>query len=266
MGRLDQKVAIITGAANGIGAATASLLASEGAVVVVADIDAEGAKHHAETITSAGGTAMAVQVDIADHPSIRDMVATTVSAFGGIDILHNNASAMNLTPDDVDILGIDLEVWDATIKTNLGGTMLCSREAIPHILKRGGGSIVNTASGQALGGDTGRTAYGTSKAAIIQLSRAIATQYGRDGLRCNTVCPGLTLSDRLKKKLDAPTLERLLKHQLLTRPGQPEDIANLVLFLVSDAGSFITGQLISCDGGAHAHLPSYAEGGNITKS
>ncbi len=263
MGRLDGKVAIVTGSANGIGAATAYRLAQEGAAVVVADIDADGAAARAAAIVAAGDTAIGVGVDIADESSVHRLVATTVSAFGAIDVLHNNASAMNLTPSDVDVLGLDLDTWDGTIRTNLRGTMLCCKAAIPHILERGGGSVVNTSSGQALLGDTGQTAYAAAKAAVIALSRSIATQYGRRGLRCNAICPGLILTDRLRQKLDGPATERLLRHQLVSRAGQPEDIANLVCFLISDEGSFITGQAISIDGGSQAHMPSYADGGNI---
>jgi NAD(P)-dependent dehydrogenase (short-subunit alcohol dehydrogenase family) len=266
MGRLDGKVAIVTGSAHGIGAATASRLAHDGAAVIVADLDAAGATLHAESIVAAGGSAIGVGVDIADESSVRDLIATTVSAFGGLDVLHNNASAMNLTPGDVDVLGLDLETWDGTMRTNLRGTMLCCKAAIPHLLERGGGSVINTSSGQALRGDTGQTSYSAAKAAVIALSRSIATQYGNRGIRCNAICPGLILTDRLKQKLDGPATERLLRHQLLPRTGQPEDIANLVCFLVSDEGSFITGQDICIDGGSLAHMPSYADGGNIKRS
>jgi NAD(P)-dependent dehydrogenase (short-subunit alcohol dehydrogenase family) len=266
MGCLDGKVAIITGSAHGIGAATASRLAEAGAAVVVADLDADGAARQAEHIVAKGGRALGVHVDIADESSVGDLVAATVAAFGGVDILHNNASAMSLTPADVDVLGLGLDTWDGTMATNLRGTLLCCKAAIPHLLERGRGSIVNTSSGQALLGDTGQTAYAAAKAAVIALSRSIATQYGKDGVRCNAICPGLILTDRLKHKLDGPATERLLRHQLLQRTGQPEDIANLVLFLVSDEGSFITGQAISIDGGLQAHMPSYADGGNIKRS
>lgn len=265
MGGLEGKVAIITGAANGIGAATAARLAQEGAAVVVADIDADSAVARADEIESKGGTAIGVGVDIADESAVDRLVAATVSRFGGIDVLHNNASAMNLTPADVDVLGLDLGTWDGTLHTNLRGTLLCCRAALPHILERGGGSIVNTSSGQALLGDSGQTAYAAAKAAVIALSRSIATQYGRHGVRCNAICPGMILTDRLRKKLDGPATERLLRHQLLARAGEPEDIAALVYFLVSDEGSFITGQAISIDGGLQAHMPSYAEGGNIDR-
>lgn len=266
MGRLDGKVAVVTGSAHGIGAATASRLADEGAAVVVADLDADGAVRHANHIVADGGRAIGVHTDIADESSVGYLIAATLSAFGGIDILHNNASAMSLTPADVDVLGVDLDTWDKTMATNLRGTLLCCKAAIPHLLERGGGSVVNTSSGQALLGDTGQTAYAAAKMAVITLSRSIATQYGSRGVRCNAICPGLILTDRLKQKLDGPATERLLRHQLLQRAGQPEDIASLVCFLVSDDGSFITGQAISIDGGLQAHMPSYADGGNIKRA
>ncbi len=265
MGRLDGRVAIVTGSAHGIGAATTTRLAQDGAAVVVADIDAAGAELHAKTIVAAGGRAIGVGVDIADESSVCELIAATVATFGGIDVLHNNASAMQLTPGDIDLLGVDLDTWDGTMSVNLRGTMLCSKEAIPHMIERGGGSVVNTSSGQALRGDTGQTAYSAAKAAVISLTRSIATQYGRQGIRCNAICPGLILTDRLKQKLAGMATERLLVHQLLPRIGQPEDIANLVAFLVCDEGSFITGEAISIDGGALAHMPSYADGGNIKR-
>jgi NAD(P)-dependent dehydrogenase (short-subunit alcohol dehydrogenase family) len=264
-GVLEGKVVIVTGAANGIGAATASRLARAGASVVVADIDADGAERHAKSIEAAGYAAMGIGVDISDEESVCDLVVATLPTFGGIDALHNNASAMSLTPFDVDVLGLELATWDGTMNTNLRGTMLCCKAVIPHLIERGGGSVVNTSSGQALAGDTGQTAYSAVKAAVIALSRSIATQYGRKGVRCNAICPGLILTDRLKQKLDGAATDHLLRHQLLARTGEPDDVANLVCFLVSDEGSFITGQAICIDGGSLSHMPSYADGGNIRR-
>lgn len=265
MGTLEGKVAIITGAAAGIGAATAARLAEDGARVVVADINAEGAERQAQCIKDAGGDAIGVVTDIADEESIRALVDATVATYGGIDILHNNASAMDLTVRDGAVGDLELEVFDGTIRTNLRGTLVTSKLALPHILARGGGSIVNTASDQALVGDTGQTSYAAAKMGVIALTRSLATQYGRQWLRCNAICPGLIMSDRLKEKLTGEYLDRLIAHHLLPRAGEPIDIAHMVRFLVSDEGSFITGQVISVDGGMLAHMPSYASGGNIIK-
>ena len=266
MDRMTGKVAIVTGAAAGIGAATARLLASEGARVAVADINVEGAVACAKAITSAGGEATGIRVDIAEEESVRAMVAATLEVFGGIDVLHNNASAMDITPRDVGLLDLDRDVWDRTLQVNLTGTMLCSKHAIPHMIQRGGGALVMTSSGQALVGDTGQTAYAATKYAMLALTRSIATQHGRHGIRANAICPGLILTERLRKKLGENGLDRLVKHHLVPRVGTPDDIANAVLFLCSDDASFITGQVLSVDGGMLSHMPSYADGGNIARA
>ncbi|MGE0384170.1 MAG: SDR family NAD(P)-dependent oxidoreductase [Gammaproteobacteria bacterium] len=265
MNGFQGKVAVVTGAAAGIGAATAAAFAHTGARVVVADIDGAGAEARAKAIHDAGGSAIGVGVDIGDETAVRAMIERAVEAFGGVDFLHNNASAMDITPRDVGVAGMEREVWDRTLQVNLTGSMLCSKYALPHMIARGGGAIVFTSSNQALLGDTGQTAYAATKYALIALMRSIATQHGRHWIRANVICPGLIMTDRLKAKLNAAAQERLIRHHLLPRTGTPEDIANTVVFLCSDQASFITGQVLSVDGGAIAHQPSYADGGNIKR-
>jgi NAD(P)-dependent dehydrogenase (short-subunit alcohol dehydrogenase family) len=258
-GRVAGRTAIVTGAANGIGAATAAVLYREGANVVVADMDGAAAEVHAKSLDATGERAIGVEVDISDPAAVQAMVDTAVAAFGGISILHNNAGPMLLTPQDTSLVDTPLEIFDAIVAVNLRGSMLCTRAAMPHLIASGDASVTFTASGQALSGDMRQTAYGASKAALIQLSRSVATQYGRQGVRSNCIVPGLIITDRIAGKLGDAEIERLTRHQLTTRRGSPYDIAETVLFLAT--APFITGQMFVIDGGMGAHHPSYAEGG-----
>ncbi|GLS37456.1 hypothetical protein GCM10010869_30500 [Mesorhizobium tianshanense] len=169
---------------------------------------------------------------------------------------------MHLTPHDRAILDLDLAVWDQTMATNLRGTLLCCRQAIPRMIARGGGAIVNMSSCQGLSGDTAQTSYAASKAAMNMLSASLATQYGHAQIRCNAVAPGLIMTERLLAKLDECMQRHLRRHQLLPRVGRPEDVAALVAFLLSDDAAFIIGQVVCIDGGMLAHMPTYADGGN----
>jgi NAD(P)-dependent dehydrogenase (short-subunit alcohol dehydrogenase family) len=254
---LDGKVALITGGGGRIGAATARRLAAEGAKVAIGDLSEAAAAAAARSI---GDQALAVQFDAGDPDSIARMVARTVEHFGRLDILHNNAAMLDLAflEQDRDAVQTSIEVWDATMAINVRGYMLACKHAIPHMIKAGGGSIINTASNSALLGDSSRIAYGSSKGAIISMTRYIATQHGRSKIRCNTICPGLILDEELERKV--PELsEATARHILLPRHGRPEDIAALVAFFASDDASFITGQLIGCDGGMLSHQPFLAD-------
>ncbi|AKK62427.1 SDR family oxidoreductase [Xanthomonas oryzae] len=262
MGRCEGKVAVVTGAAAGIGKACALAIAREGGRVVVADIDGPAATACATQIVDDAGQALAVATDIADAQAVAALFETARQQWGGVDLLVNNASAMQLTPRDRAILDLDLAVWDQTMATNLRGTLLCCRQAIAQMLVRGGGAIVNMSSCQGLSGDTAQTAYAASKAAMNMLSASLATQYGHAQIRCNAVAPGLIMTERLLAKLDASMQAHLRRHQLLPRVGRPEDVAALVTFLLSDDAAFITGQVLCIDGGMLAHLPTYADGGN----
>jgi NAD(P)-dependent dehydrogenase (short-subunit alcohol dehydrogenase family) len=258
-GRVEGKVAVVTGAASGIGAVTASRLAAEGGKVVVADIDAAGAEAHAQAINASGGEAIGVAADISDEDAVRAMVDAAAEAFGAIDILHANAAAVDLIPRDLSVLEADRELWDRTFAVNVTGTMLCARSVIPQMITRGGGSIVITSSVAGLAGEVVITAYSTSKWAVIQLMRSIASQHGRDGIRCNAVCPGLVFTERVLARFDGPDSSYMLKHTPLARAGTPEDIANAVLYLGSDEASYVTGQVLSIDGGMTMHQPTYAD-------
>ncbi len=255
MGRLEGKRAIVTGGGGNIGSTTSKLLASEGAKVLVADVVAKAAEACAEDIRNAGGVAVAYELDLADEASVAAMMDAVEAAFGGLDILFNNAAATLIARvDDGGIADMDLQIWNTTMAVNLTGAMLASKLAIPLMKQSGGGAIVNTLSGSATSGAPRQSAYLVSKAGLSQLTRAIATQHGRDGIRCNAVGPGFTVSpDRDRQGAAKLSADELMKRNLIGRLGQPEDIANAVRFLVSDEASFITGQVLVVDGGASAH-------------
>ena len=193
---LEGKVAIVTGAASGIGRATAEVLARAGAAVLVADLDGDGADSVAEAIAAGGGEAAGQPVDVSDETAVAAMVAAAVDRFGGLDILHNNAAAIGASSPgaDRDIAKLDVDVWDRTMAVNLRGVMLGCKHAIPHLLARGGGAIVNTSSGSSQRGDVTIPAYAVSKGGVDTLTLYVATQYGKQGIRCNAIAPGLILT------------------------------------------------------------------------
>jgi NAD(P)-dependent dehydrogenase (short-subunit alcohol dehydrogenase family) len=262
---LDNKVAIVTGAGGGIGSATAQLLASRGARVVLADIQMQAAERVAGLVERAGGSALPLYLDLADEDSIISLVRSTLDRFGRIDVLHNNAADLspNLSGRDRDVEAMEAEVWDRTFKVNVRGTMLSCKYVLPHMAATGGGSIINTASNLGMQGNIGQAAYAASKAAVIQLSRSIATSHGRRGIRCNTVSPGLVMTPAARDNLP-PQLHEIVAGETLTPYlGVPEDIANAVAFLASDAARYVTGHNLVVDGGTVAHVPGFARFGEL---
>jgi NAD(P)-dependent dehydrogenase (short-subunit alcohol dehydrogenase family) len=260
MSRLKGKIAIVTGAASGIGAACAAMLAAEGAQVVVADRNFDGASAQVRRIEQNGGEALAAQVDIGDEASIAAMFALTRETWGGLDVLHNNAAATSLSSTvDAAVEAVDVSVWDDTMRINLRGTMLASRYAIPLMRARGGGSIINTSSGAAHAGALGYSAYGVCKAGIEALTRYVAAQHGKEGIRCNAIAPGLIVTPATVGHYAGPVGEMMLSHHLTPRLGQPEDVAHAVVYLASDEAAFVTGQIINVDGGLLSHQPYYAD-------
>lgn len=261
MGRLEGKVAIVTGSASGIGECSARTMARHGASVLVADIDGAGARTVAESIAAGGGQASWFEVDISMEDQVQAMVADAVSTFGGLDILHNNAAdtRADVIGRDGDVAGMDVGVWNQTMAVNLRGTMLGCKHAVPRLIERGGGSIVNTSSNSGLSGDLSRTAYGASKAGINALTQYVATQYGMRGVRCNAVSPGLVMTPAAERNLTGEAREIFRLNHLTERFGTPQDIADAVTFLASSEASFVNGQVLCVDGGMLAHTPTYAQ-------
>ncbi|MEC0231706.1 SDR family NAD(P)-dependent oxidoreductase [Paenibacillus alba] len=258
MGRVGGKVALVTGGASGIGLSAARLMGREGAKIVIADFNMDAAKEAAEHIVNEGGEAEGLFLDASQADSIKDAVDYTVERYGSLTILFNNVGVTNLKKD-LDVVNIDLDEWDRLMNVNTKSVLLGCRFAIPHMVESGGGSIINTASMAAFAGDSVRSAYGASKAAVVNLTRYIAAQYGKDKIRCNGVAPGLILTPAAKNSMPPAVLDIFAKYNALPYHGEADDIGNTVLFLASDESKFITGQTIQVEGGHYMANPSIAD-------
>lgn len=245
---LEDKVIVVAGGATGIGAATCRRLAEEGAKVVVGDINEEGAQATAEAI---GGRHL--QFDITNEESCKALVDVAVTGFGGLDGLFTVAadtSKETLGRDgEADLLTVPLEVWQRTLDVNLTGTFLMTRAALPALLERGGGSIVNTLSGLVFYGSPVRPAYLASKGALIALTRHVATRWGKEGIRCNAVAPGFVMTEQVAHNVPQEERDMVLASNRSPRHGRPEDIAATVSFLLSDDAEWINGQMHLVNGG-----------------
>jgi NAD(P)-dependent dehydrogenase (short-subunit alcohol dehydrogenase family) len=247
--RLQHTVALVTGSASGIGRATAERFAVEGAAVVVADRNLAGAQDTVRRIDAAGGQALAIDVDVADARAVAAMAEQALAAYGHVDILVNNAG---LAQGD-DILQIDEATWDLNLRVVLTSVFLCAKALLPQMLARRAGAIVNIASVNGLAG-LGEEAYSAAKAGMINLTRNLAVKYGPSGVRVNCICPGTIRTPSWQARLanDPHVFDRLTTWYPLGRIGEPEDIANAALFLVSDDASWITGTTLVVDGGLMA--------------
>ena len=247
MGRLASKVAVITGAASGIGRASAVRFAAEGASVVVADVDDTSGVALAREV---GGTF--VHADVASEDSVRALYEAAAAAYGGIDVLFNNAG---ISPaDDDSILTTELGAWRRVQEVNLTSVYLCCRFGIPHLQARGGGSVINTASFVAvLGSATSQISYTASKGGVLAMSRELAVQFAREGIRVNALCPGPVNTPLLQELFakDPERAARRIVHVPMGRFAEPEEIASAALFLASDDASFVTATTFLVDGGIH---------------
>jgi len=252
MNRLTGKVAIVTGAAQGIGATYARAMAREGAKLVIADV-LDGASV-AREIVAGGGEAICVTTNVADTGSVNMMIEKTMAAFGGIDILVNNAAifaSLSMKP----ISAISDEEWDKVMQVNVAGLFKCTRAVLPAMRQRGGGKIINISSGTVIMGSPMLLHYVTSKAAVAGFTRALARELGRDNICVNSLAPGFTLSEGVKSSQNFPSaLHQMIEAgRCFQRAQQPEDLVGGLLFLASSESDFVTGQMLLIDGGNALH-------------
>lgn len=250
-------VAIVTGAGSGVGRATATQLAGEGARVIAADIDLEAAENVASAIRAGGHHANAARADVSVEEDVRALVALAVDEYGRLDVLHNNAAALgrDVYGRDVAVADLELDVWERTMAVNLRGVLLGCKHAVPAMRATGAGAIVNTASVGAMHGGNDHAAYGSSKAAVVSLTRYVASMYGPDRIRCNAVAPGLILSETAKEVLTPHQLAEFEIERALPWAADPEDIAGVVCWLASDDARCITGETVVVDSGLLARRP-----------
>jgi NAD(P)-dependent dehydrogenase (short-subunit alcohol dehydrogenase family) len=251
MGRLDGKLAVITGAGGGMGREAAIVFTDEGAKVCVADVNLDAAQETVALCTS--GDAFVFAVDVADEQQVEAMMRDTAGRFGGIDVLYNNAG---ISPgDDASVLDTSEDAWQRVQDVNTKGVFLCCKHGIPHLLARGGGSVINVASFVALlGAATSQISYTASKGAVLAMSRELGVQFARDGVRVNALCPGPVETPLLLAIFgdDPAALERRRVHWPTGRLGKPREIVNAALFLASDESSFVNGATFVVDGGLSA--------------
>ena len=249
MGRIDNKVVLITGGGSGIGRAAARLFAREGAKVVIADIDAEGGEQTLRTVRDAGREAQFIPTDVSKGTDVEALIDEIVATHGRLDCAYNNAGVMG---DVVGVTDLGEDSWAHVIETNLKGTWLCMKYEIPQMLKQGNGLIVNTtASAGMKGGSPNRSAYAASKAGIVSLSKSAAMEYAEYGLRINVICPSHTRTPMLEQLFKLrPDLEAdFIAQAPMGRIATPEEVAEGALWLCSDASSFVTGHVLAVDGG-----------------
>lgn len=246
--KLVGRIALITGAGSGMGRAMAMLFAEHGAAIAAVDLDAASARSTADAVGAAGGRAIAVHCDVANGASVERAVAVVVDALGGVSILCNNAGILD---DYAPLLDTSDELWDRIIDVNLKGMFLCARAVLPHMIVDGGGVIINTASIAGLVAGGGGTAYTASKHGVIGLTRQISLDYGSQGIRVNAICPGAVETGMTKAILESGDAAVMASVRSVPagRHAQPEEIANLALFLASDESSFMHGAAVVIDGG-----------------
>ena len=247
--RLAAKVIVVLGASQGLGASTSRRLAAEGAKLVLAGISVDRGEQLAASIVESGGCAHYCRADLKEADSLSHLREEAVARHGRLDGLFNNAADMSLLAADGDAVEIDMEIFDRTIASDLRGLFLACRFAIPKMLAGGGGSIVQSSSAAAFAGEPTRVAYGCAKAALDALTRHIAARWGKSKIRCNSVAPGMMMTETAVRHADMLPLADILRRTASARLGEPDDIADAVAFLLSDESTFINGQRLSVDGG-----------------
>ena len=248
MGRLEDRVAIITGGSQGIGAAYAAGFAAEGAKVVIADVSPAG--QLISDIESNGGSALFIETDVTVERACIDMISQTIDAFGKIDILVNNA-ALWVHVGNKPILEISKEEWDSVLDVNINGMFLCTKAVIPQMKTQKYGKIINISSGRALKGYENLLHYDTSKGAVISFTRSVARELGNDGIRANTIAPGGTMTENVIAQEDIRAhIGKGTQTRAIKREQVPEDIVGACIFLASEESDFITGQVLAVDGGS----------------
>jgi NAD(P)-dependent dehydrogenase (short-subunit alcohol dehydrogenase family) len=247
--RLHDKVAIITGAATGIGRAAAQLFAAEGARVVVADRNGPAAEQTVASIGESGGNAIFVPVDVSKEVQVKAMVDTAVAEFGKVDVLVNDAGVLIRTPPLHEVSALD---WDLSLDTNLRGVFLCCKYTIPHMMESGG-SIVNVSSTSGIRASLNSLPYGVSKAGVIQLTQTASRQYAEQRIRVNAIIPGLVDSPQSRGSTGSTeTFDQRVSEVPIGRAGEPQDVAYLMLYLASDESTYVTGSSFVIDGGRTA--------------
>jgi NAD(P)-dependent dehydrogenase (short-subunit alcohol dehydrogenase family) len=246
---LENKVVVVAGA-GGIGSATVHRLADAGARIVVGDLNRDHAAELAENVRENGGHCIGMHLDIADEASLARLVAAAVSEYGGIDAMHANAADLQVIHEDSDVLSESLDVFDQTMRVTLRGHWLCTRAALPELLRRGGGSMIYTTSAAAMMGEPVRPAYAMAKAAVEALMRHVASRWGKERIRANAVAPGMVLTPNIVNTLPEEFRQYALKSCRSWRLGSPSDIGSMVAYLVSDEAEWINGQVYGVDGGA----------------
>ena len=257
MDRLKNKVAIVTGSTSGIGIGIARLYAAEGAQVIVCGRRVEKGQGVVDSITAEGGKAAFHVMDITDPASIEKLVEDTAAAYGRIDILVNNAANVALKDGRVDELTI--EMWDAIFQSDMRGTFYVTKCALPHMIQAGGGSVINIGSMASCGGDLGSTAYASAKAGVDMFTKSVALQYGKQNIRCNCVRPGLIVTPDNEAKVPQALKDIFLSNIMVNRYGCPEDIGQACVYFGSDESAYVTGQIITVDGGLNSHAPTVAQ-------
>ena len=257
MGKLDGKVAIVTGGAGGIGGGTCRYLVEDGAAVVVADLPDRSPRELAEELSAAGHRAIGVEVDISDEAQVAAMAKETIAAFGRIDGLHANAAATHLVRSDGDLMDLDRSEFEQAFQVNVIGTWLCCKAVIPTMVDQRTGSIVATSSMAATHAALDKTAYGTTKASIAALMRTVATQYGKKGIRANTILPGLIIHDKGTNLMPDAAKQNVLDQVLTPQLGDAANIASLVAYLFSDDARYLQGQEFAVNGGMAVHSPGH---------